>query len=425
MDVEEDVEENVEEVNDMEKMKRTKRRKKFFLLFLKLTMTQFNNLPSGSVFVQTPPHCTITDEVARQVEAQWKAAFPDATLLPVIGLPSNNKGVLTLLHTMGDGKVLKINDLPSNSPLANGALYSAECVNGIILNLYEIMIPDIPGLNGEHSTGQIYINALHNQGLDVAGVHYHWSQSYVYRTGRKDKNVLAVHHQNFGLSPVEFSHRTIVALHTAMAAINARATDKEPDVVIDDDPVTDRQAKKIEREFKKIFSDATLLPRIGLPSNNKGVATLTHTLGVGKLAKIDGLESNSPLANNALYTFEVTNDTYLNLYEIGIPIIELEKLGISTSQLYINELAKNGLDVASIHFHWTGNTVYPQDRGISYIHHQSTSLSPKEFTRRTLRALKVVLDALKKNSWDDDHHDDKKIHKKDHHVHAERWRKHH
>src|ERR1700722_17637855 len=70
-------------------------------------------------------------------------AFPDAMLFPKIGLPSNN-GFLLLTHTDGSGNLLKINGLSSKSPLSNNAFYSAECSNGQYLNLYTIMIPDIP-----------------------------------------------------------------------------------------------------------------------------------------------------------------------------------------------------------------------------------------------------------------------------------------
>jgi hypothetical protein len=82
------------------------------------------------------------DARAKKVEAIWKCAFPDATLFPVIGLPSNAKGVATLTHSLCDG-LLKINGLKSKSPLSNNALYSFECTGGKWLNLYEIMLEDV------------------------------------------------------------------------------------------------------------------------------------------------------------------------------------------------------------------------------------------------------------------------------------------
>jgi hypothetical protein len=50
----------------------------------------------------------------------------------------NPAGVLLLAHTMGIGKLLKIDGLPSVSPLSNSALYSAEPINNRTFNIYEI-----------------------------------------------------------------------------------------------------------------------------------------------------------------------------------------------------------------------------------------------------------------------------------------------
>jgi hypothetical protein len=115
--------------------------------------------------------------------------FTDAAVLPVIGYPSHSGGVVTITHGM-DHK-MSINGLVSNSPLANNALYSVECTGGQFLNLYEAMIPDIPGKNGQPSTAQLYVNALRDNGLDVAGVHFHWFGASVVPGNTL---VAAVHH---------------------------------------------------------------------------------------------------------------------------------------------------------------------------------------------------------------------------------------
>jgi hypothetical protein len=164
-----------------------------------------------------PPNSVLSDADALQVQELWKQSFPDAAVLPVIGFPSNSGGVITLTHSMGDGQLLKINGLPSKSPLSNNALYSSEISEGQYLNLYEIMIPDYPGTAGRISSAQVYINALHDVGLDVAGVHFHWNGAYM---DAADKNVVAVHHQNVGLTPLEFSQRTIRALNTVMPLLH-------------------------------------------------------------------------------------------------------------------------------------------------------------------------------------------------------------
>ena len=164
--------------------------------------------------------CVLNDTLAQQVEAIWRTAFPDAAILPVIGYPSYSGGVMTLTHTDGSGVMMRINVLMSKSPLANNALYSTECSEGQYLNLYEIMIPDIPGKHGRRSTAQIYNNALQEEGLDVSAKHFHWTGSTVYKN---DHLVAAVHHQAIGMHPVEFTHKTIRALKKALAAIQRRA----------------------------------------------------------------------------------------------------------------------------------------------------------------------------------------------------------
>jgi len=152
--------------------------------------------------------CVFTDEMARDVEALWKEAFPDATLLPGIGLPSQSNGVMTLTHTDGSGNLLKINGLSSRSPLSNNALFSSECSEGKFINLYEIMLPDTPGSQGQESSSQFYVRKLAEQGLSVAGVHFHW-----WGTG----GVAAIHHQmTTEMAPMEFSRRTIAALQETM-----------------------------------------------------------------------------------------------------------------------------------------------------------------------------------------------------------------
>ncbi|CAH6418637.1 Hypothetical protein POVN_LOCUS356 [uncultured virus] len=161
-----------------------------------------------------------TDEGALALEQQWKDAFPSASLLPVIGLPSNGNGVATLTHGMNDGMKMSINGLQCNSPLCNNALYSAEVADGHWLNLYEIMIPDIPGRNGEPSTGDIYVNLLQEMGLEVDGNHYHWKGAYVMPQAT---GILAVHHKGINIDPFEFSARTIRAIQEAADMIHARS----------------------------------------------------------------------------------------------------------------------------------------------------------------------------------------------------------
>lgn len=167
----------------------------------------------------------MNDTIAKQVEAVWKQAFKVATMLPVLGVPSTANGVMTLTHGMdtNDGMtmpMMSINGLVSKSPLANNALFSAECVDGKYLNLYEIMLPDMSSSDGSPSSSQIYINELGKQGLDVTATHYHWLGAKIYDN---DRGVTAVHHMKVGMNPIEFSNRTIAALNVVMKVITDRS----------------------------------------------------------------------------------------------------------------------------------------------------------------------------------------------------------
>lgn len=171
--------------------------------------------PQRALAASGPPlPRTMNDAIAEQVVGIWKASFPDATLLPVIGYPSNAKGVMTMTHTMGAAMPpLTVNGLASRSPLANNALFSSEVTDGKWINFYEIMIPDIPGRDGSPSSVQRYVNTASRLGLiDIAGDHYHWKGAQV-----MGYLPLAIHTQTTGdMDPAEFSRRTIAALRAAM-----------------------------------------------------------------------------------------------------------------------------------------------------------------------------------------------------------------
>ena len=164
-----------------------------------------------------PPQQMMSDAHAAQVVAIWKSLFPDATPLPGIGLPSQGNGVLTMTHTAGDLPPMTINGLPSKSPLANNALLSAEVSNGQWINLYEIMLPEIPGKNGEPSAIQRYTNALQRQGVEVAGNHYHWTGGL-----HLGHFPVAVHSQKTGaMDPLAFAQAHVNAFREVLAALGA------------------------------------------------------------------------------------------------------------------------------------------------------------------------------------------------------------
>ena len=157
----------------------------------------------------SPASQGMTDQLAKQIEAEWKNSFPDASILPVIGYPSKGNGVMTLTHSMGNKMPkAKINGLTSLSPLANNALYSAELTGGKWLNLYEIMIPDITPGPGMKSSGEVYVETLAKLGILVQGDHYHWKAM--------DPFMLAIHSKGLNMHPIEFTRKQIQAIKAAM-----------------------------------------------------------------------------------------------------------------------------------------------------------------------------------------------------------------
>lgn len=156
---------------------------------------------------QKPTACRkLSDNLCKMSEASFKIFDENATILPGIGLPSQNKGVCTIIHGMGPGAHnLKINGLESQSPLANAALFSSECADGKYMNLYEMMLPEgISKTPGNESNAEKYAKELNQLGINVAGTHWHWWAS--------DPYVVAIHHQNIGMNPVVFVDKTVKAL---------------------------------------------------------------------------------------------------------------------------------------------------------------------------------------------------------------------
>lgn len=148
--------------------------------------------------------CEMNDDTCEQVLQVFKKYDPNAMILPTIGYPSKT-GVCTITHAMPGAPNLKINQLESKSPLSNNALFSTECSDGRTINLYEMMLPDMPSSTpGNLSSAEQYAKDLNDSGLNVAGSHWHWWGTTPF--------VAAVHHQNIGMNPIDFAEKTTTAL---------------------------------------------------------------------------------------------------------------------------------------------------------------------------------------------------------------------
>jgi hypothetical protein len=196
----------------------------------------------------------ITDARAQEILSLWQI-FPGAAIL----VPASASGGAPVITHQMEGPPLKINGLLIKSALGNNALYGFECAEAVDLeddgdddscdrrkskkrtvhkyvNLYEVMIPDIPGKNGEISTADFYSHRLHELGLRVHGDHFHWKGSSIFD---EDKLVNAVHHYSDQHTPEEFSRLTIQALTETMELIEQRTVHDDSDQDHNEDEYTD------------------------------------------------------------------------------------------------------------------------------------------------------------------------------------------
>ena len=81
------------------------------------------------------------------------------------------------------------------------------------MNLYETMLPDVPGKNGAPSLGSRYKNALQASGIEVDGDHYHWAGGEMMGHFAR-----AIHSKNFGMHPLDFSQHQLRAFMAAFGA---------------------------------------------------------------------------------------------------------------------------------------------------------------------------------------------------------------
>ena len=228
---------------------------------------------------------------------------------------------------------------------------------------------------------------------------------------------MAMHTQDVTFTPLEFSRRMINAIKVSEAKIRQLVGDEaDQEDRIDSRKclrkVTDEYAEEILALWKEDFPDTFILPVVGFPSKNgigkkkNKVAVYTHTLGDGMLLMINGLASKSPVSNNALYSFECTRGQYLHFYEIMLPdlagsgdkCVDDEYPYQSTVQIYVNTLAKNGLDVSGIHWHNWGSELYVNDCGVFAIHHQNIGMTPEDFYEATTNALNLTIKVINQRS---------------------------
>jgi hypothetical protein len=164
------------------------------------------------------------DNWALQQKNIFAAAFPGSTaIVPGIGLPSQNmQGWALITHQLdlaGAPPMMPptCNGFPLRGPLDNNAFLSFELSTNEqtgeqkFVNRYEVMLPDIPNVNGGLSSTQYYVKNLQTGGVIVDGDHFHWAGTPMSLNG-KDYTMYAIHNTNIGMTPAEFAHHQVDVL---------------------------------------------------------------------------------------------------------------------------------------------------------------------------------------------------------------------
>ena len=156
--------------------------------------------------------CIVDKKLEDELVCLWKQFTDDVD-------PSTENGVILIAHGLPVKITNTINGLVSKSPLVSHGLYSAECSAGKYINLYEIIIPDIPGCNGEDSTGKIFAKILSKYDIYTDGDHFHWKGHVIVKEQALPD---AIHIVKIDLHPVLFTKIIIKALKKVLCVIQAR-----------------------------------------------------------------------------------------------------------------------------------------------------------------------------------------------------------
>lgn len=123
--------------------------------------------------------------------------------------------------------------------------------------------------------------------------------------------------------------------------------------------------------------------------------------------QINGLVSNSPLADKAFYSWELAKncsgnkEKYLNLYQVQIPDFPGKCGKKSTVQVFTKAVQKCGLDVNGKNYKWDGAYMMKGSTSLITIYVSKDGMCPIEFSKRIVKALRETLKKIKKRSCGD------------------------
>ena len=156
--------------------------------------------------------CEVDCKLLKELECLWKKFTCDVDA-------HFEHGVANIAHTLPLKAINTINGLPVKSPLTTHGLYSAECSCEKYVNLYEIIIPDIPGCHGEDSTGKIFVKILAKHGIYADGDHFHWKGHIILKEQALPD---AIHVVGIDIHPVYFTKVIIKALRKVLCITKQR-----------------------------------------------------------------------------------------------------------------------------------------------------------------------------------------------------------
>jgi hypothetical protein len=158
---------------------------------------------------------------------------------------------------------------------------------------------------------------------------------------------------------------------------------KPPNLTLTSDDVL--QVKSL---WESNFPNVTIItsPDLGF----SGILTLSHGFDDMPFMLVNGIKYKSPLFTMALLSSEIAEDEDKNLYYahayevmwVNYPNKNGTKSNVGQ---YVEYLWNVGLEVHSDHYHWKTAELWPA------VHHTGIDITPLEFSKRTIDALKLLM----------------------------------
>lgn len=136
--------------------------------------------------------------------------------------------------------------------------------------------------------------------------------------------------------------------------------------------LSDDTANALAAQLQKAYSSAMVVPGMGLPSKNSGVATIVYPLNDKPTVTVDGLTSYNHFFNSGYMSLENTDGKWLNINTVALPT--------ATADTYVSALKAAGISAQST----------PYSPEITAVFSKSNT-DPTTFVTNTIKALQQSL----------------------------------